>query len=177
VTVLDVGCGSLKRGSVGIDIQRTASVDVVADVHRLPLRDGSINGCIAYSVLEHVNNPLQVIREVNRVLQERGWFEIRVPRDSRLRLDTFLFCATLNVKLLKQQYSFLKTGAHQHQFSTRALKRILKMSGSSANCVIFSAVRLETKHNMLVDIFRYLRNIYIVAEKVTALSPSQRERY
>jgi len=68
--VLDLGCGSLKRGNVGVDLERTSKVDIIADAHYLPLRSRSFNGCIAYAVLEHVNNPLQVIHEISRVLRE-----------------------------------------------------------------------------------------------------------
>lgn len=165
MTVLDLGCGSSKRGSIGVDTERTSCVDTIADAHCLPFRDCSFDGCVAYSVLEHVNNPLHVIGEVNRILKENGWFKIRVPRDSRLKLDIVLFCATFDIKQLKLQYVFLKSGLHKHQFSTRALKRILKSKGFSVAFVTFPLMRRETKYSLPIDIFQYLRNIYINCQK------------
>ncbi len=170
--VLDVGCGSSKRGSIGVDTERTPSVDALADAHYLPFRDRSFDGCVAYSVLEHVNNPLQVVGEVNRILKESGWFKIRVPRDSRLRLDTVLFCATFDIKQLRLQYAFLKSGLHKYQFSTRALTRILKSKGFSVAFVTFPLMRKETKHRLPIDIFQFLRNMYMIARKVTSPPPS-----
>jgi len=168
LTVLDLGCGSLKRGLIGVDIQRTSSVDIVADAHHLPLRDHSVSECFAYSVLEHVDNPLMVVREIHRVLRENGWLKIRVPRDSRLRLDTFFFCVFFDVKQLRQQYTFLKAGKHKYQFSTRSLTRILEENGFSTTLVTFSVMRRERKRRFLIDIYQYLRNIYVVAKKMNS---------
>ena len=165
MSVLDIGCGASKRGDVGVDLERTSDVDIVADVHCLPLRNSSFKGCVAYAVLEHVENPFHVIREISRVLMENGWLKIRVPRDSRLRLDPFKFLVTFNLRELKQQYRFLKSGAHKWQLSTRTLKKILERNGFSVSVVTFTSLRRETEDKLPVSVFKYLRNVYIVAQK------------
>lgn len=113
---------------------------------------------------------MQVVREINRVLEYDGWLKVRVPRDSRLRFDTFVFCVTLNIKQLRRQYEFLKRGEHKYQYSIGALTRILRRNGFSVYSLPFSSMRRETKNRLLVDFFEYVRNIYLVSLKAIDVS-------
>jgi hypothetical protein len=45
VVGLDVGCGKNKRAEIGIDRFKSKGVDVVADMHFLPFRDGTFGFC------------------------------------------------------------------------------------------------------------------------------------
>jgi len=44
MVILDIGCGHRKApNSICVDIRRTRGVDIIADVCRLPFKDGSID--------------------------------------------------------------------------------------------------------------------------------------
>ena len=78
--VLDVGCGSMidrvgyTPGDeyIGTDITKSKYATVLADIHKLPFKNESFDTCICNFVLEHVKEPLIVLRECNRVLKWGG---------------------------------------------------------------------------------------------------------
>ncbi len=53
--------------------------DIVGDIHALPLLDNSQPAIICESVLEHVENPHQAVRELYRVLEPGGYLYVYVP--------------------------------------------------------------------------------------------------
>ncbi|MBI2030301.1 class I SAM-dependent methyltransferase [Candidatus Kaiserbacteria bacterium] len=53
--------------------------DLVGDVHHLPLADESVDAVICIALLEHVENPIQAVNEIYRVLKPGGYFYIYVP--------------------------------------------------------------------------------------------------
>ncbi len=113
--VLDVGCGA---GSVakavrrerpdltvfGCDVSASAlavaneSPDGVdfrsAQAERLPFGDGELDFVWIFDVLEHVENPEQVLREVSRVLKPSGGFHIVLPLEGDGFLYRLVGCGT-----------------------------------------------------------------------------------
>jgi 2-polyprenyl-3-methyl-5-hydroxy-6-metoxy-1,4-benzoquinol methylase len=82
--VLDLGCGlggySKALGDRGFDVlafdvhsdyvERARSLGVAAEVYdgkRLPLADGSVDTVFLFEVLEHLENPAELLREARRV--------------------------------------------------------------------------------------------------------------
>lgn len=53
--------------------------DVVGDIHNLPMPNASIDAVICIAVLEHVEEPLQAMKEIYRVLKPGGFCFIYVP--------------------------------------------------------------------------------------------------
>jgi SAM-dependent methyltransferase len=128
--VLDVGCGENKRGTVGVDIRRTGMVDVLCDAHHLPFVDGIFEGCYAYAILEHVENPVKVLKEISRVLMDSGWLEVLVPTDSRLRSDYIACILSFDlIRCYKVYYKAMKSGEHKWQYSEQGLKQLLRLIG------------------------------------------------
>jgi len=100
--VLDVGCGggNIARGIkkyrpdlevYGIDISQKA-INVaksrsgkvtfsVAPSEKIPFPDNYFDMVTMYDVLEHVDDPLLVLKEVRRVLKDSGVFHIFLPLD------------------------------------------------------------------------------------------------
>ena len=114
--VLDIGCGA---GSVakavkherpdlevyGCDVSRSAlalaeaspeGVDFrLAQAEKLPFADGEMDFVWIFDVLEHVENPEQVLREVARVVRPGGGFHIVLPLEGqRGTLYRLIGCGT-----------------------------------------------------------------------------------
>lgn len=70
--ILDVGCGSSKRGDIGIDIYRREGVDVVADAHFLPFVSECFDEVFSVNLLEHLHSVGFALREQKRVLKKGG---------------------------------------------------------------------------------------------------------
>lgn len=75
--VLDLGCGGSRYAAsfphrVGVDLRPGRGVDVVADAHRLPIRDGSFAVVLTTEMLEHTSEPQRVVDEMGRVLRPGG---------------------------------------------------------------------------------------------------------
>lgn len=72
--VVELGSGSrrLSPTILNIDLFPLPNVDIVADVHDLPLASNSVDHVILDSVLEHVADPTRLIREIMRVLKPGG---------------------------------------------------------------------------------------------------------
>jgi SAM-dependent methyltransferase len=81
--VLIVGGGTIGAGSsalcmdrdvdvVSLDVYASPHTTFVADGHRLPLVDGSVDAVWIQAVLEHVLDPPAVVAEIHRVLKPDG---------------------------------------------------------------------------------------------------------
>lgn len=101
--LLDIGCGSkpyaaLTRGlvdrHVGVDHPGgpfgLAGMDAASTAYRLPFRDASFRTVLSTSVLEHLEEPVEALREAWRVLEPGGamicvtpflWHLHQEPRD------------------------------------------------------------------------------------------------
>lgn len=114
--VLDVGCGAGSVAKavkherpdlevVGCDVSRSALAVAqasaegvefqVAEAERLPFADGEFDFVWIFDVLEHVEKPEQVLREVARVLRPGAGFHIVLPLEGQSwTLYRFLGCGT-----------------------------------------------------------------------------------
>ncbi|MBG0827862.1 class I SAM-dependent methyltransferase [Planomonospora sp. ID67723] len=72
--VADLGCGTQRYDPrmLCVDGGSYANVDLIADLSRLPLRDGVLSGITSIAVLEHVPDPDAHIAEMWRVLAPGG---------------------------------------------------------------------------------------------------------
>ena len=75
--VLEIGCGHYDhrpyfRNLRRLDIDPGYGPDVIGDALRLPLADDSVDASISISVIEHVHDPYQMVREWHRVLKPGG---------------------------------------------------------------------------------------------------------
>lgn len=132
--VLDIGCRDGTLTSYYAAGNRVVGVDLDADalakarerhgyeVHRvnlnlepLPVADASCDVVVAGEVLEHLQFPDEVVKEIHRVLRPGGRFIGSVPNAFRLR-NRMLFA-------LGRQYETDPT--HLHQFSPETLRATL----------------------------------------------------
>lgn len=79
--VVDLGAGGrqISPDTICVDFLPLASTDVVADVERLPFRDGSVDVVVATGLLEHVVDERACIAEMARVLRPGGVAHVEMP--------------------------------------------------------------------------------------------------
>ena len=83
---LNLGCGERKKaGYVNLDWQEAVRPDVVHDLNKLPypFRDAAFDVIEASHVIEHLDRPFAVMKELHRLLKPGGQLQVRVPHFSR----------------------------------------------------------------------------------------------
>lgn len=79
---LDLGCGARKKPkTIGIDIHPQPNVDYVVDLQTepLPFPDKSVEYIHSSHFLEHIDNPINIFREISRVCIEGAELEFWTP--------------------------------------------------------------------------------------------------
>lgn len=79
--ICDVGAGGRRIAPhvVTVDAFPGPEVDIVGDIHALPIPDASYDGVFCTGTLEHVRDPWQAVRELHRILKPGGLVHIDVP--------------------------------------------------------------------------------------------------
>lgn len=102
--LLEVGCGQKRRweNSVTLDVNPRTVADVIQDLNIVPypFPDNHFDIVIAEHILEHLNNVVQVVEELYRILKPGGILYVEVPHFSNS--------------------GFFTDPTHVHAFSTRS---------------------------------------------------------
>lgn len=79
--VVELGSGSrrLRADIVTVDLFPSLNVDIVADIAKTPIKGGAVDAVILDSVIEHVPDPVGVVREARRILKPGGRLFINTP--------------------------------------------------------------------------------------------------
>lgn len=78
ILILGSGVSRYER-AIHLDIDDFPGVDLIADAHRIPLKDESVEGLICEVVLEHIHDPIRVISECFRVMKPGATCFFLVP--------------------------------------------------------------------------------------------------
>src|SRR5262245_18923873 len=79
--ILDVSAGGRRivPQVTTVDAFAGPGVDIVGDIHKLPIADNSYDCVFCTGTLEHVENPWQAVSELYRVTRPGGIVHIDVP--------------------------------------------------------------------------------------------------
>jgi SAM-dependent methyltransferase len=111
---LEIGCGSgsllaaaasLGRQGIGVDVsmlwlqvaarmikaQGARPVLAAALAEALPLADGAVSAVVSLDVIEHVNNPVPYLAEIDRVTKSGGYLAIATPNRFSLSSEPHVF--------------------------------------------------------------------------------------
>jgi SAM-dependent methyltransferase len=116
--VFDIGCGNkpynklfdgLIQSYKGCDIVQSSlnKVDIICEATSIPLEDQLFDTIITTQVMEHLDNPEQMLKEANRLLKNGGHLIISIP-----------FCWELH----EEPYDFFR-------YSKYGLKALLERNG------------------------------------------------
>jgi 2-polyprenyl-3-methyl-5-hydroxy-6-metoxy-1,4-benzoquinol methylase len=111
-------CCRYAREELGVEVK-----NAILETADLP--DESFDVVLLNHVIEHLDNPLGTLREVNRVLKPGGHFVIETPR-----YDSLMF------KLMGRRERSVSCGGHIYFFTTQSLRNLYEAAG-------FSTVRLD----------------------------------
>jgi len=114
--VCDVGAGGrrLTPDVITVDAIVAPQVDIVGDIHRLPIGEGCFDVVFCTGTLEHVRDPWQAVSELRRILKPGGLVHIDVPFMQAYHADpTDYWRFTLDgLRLLCRDFEELDAGVH-----------------------------------------------------------------
>jgi 2-polyprenyl-3-methyl-5-hydroxy-6-metoxy-1,4-benzoquinol methylase len=150
---LDIGCSdgmylkTFAAGSRGIEqlsvlaeAARQNGMDVIqGDVFEClsGLQDASFQGVLFSHVMEHVERPIDVLREINRVLVPHGTLVLGLPTEKNL----FRF-------LFRHDYF---DGTHIYSFSVRNARKLLEITGFLPGKVVWHLPKFRGKTGTIVN--------------------------
>ena len=62
-----------------MDYDASTGANIIGDIHHIPLPADSVDAIICHSVIEHVINPIQAMKEMHRILKTGGKMFFHVP--------------------------------------------------------------------------------------------------
>jgi predicted SAM-dependent methyltransferase len=84
---LDLGCGQHKlEGYIGLDIEPFEGVDYIVDIcDHIPYPDNSVGLINCTQVLEHLENPLDALKEMHRISTDDAVITLSIPNLMNVR--------------------------------------------------------------------------------------------
>ena len=83
--ILDIGCGNNKiKNAIGLDIDKNTQADIVWDLDKYPypIEDNEFDKVYAKHIIEHVDDPIEFMKEVYRIIKPNGTCFIETPHFS-----------------------------------------------------------------------------------------------
>jgi SAM-dependent methyltransferase len=134
-TVLELGCGngsfikvcvSRQWKTIGSDlnpdlenvIKAIGGDFIYTELPKIELPDNSLDAVFAWQVLEHLYEPIETLREIERVLKPDGIFAFSVPNS-----DCWQF------KFFKDKWAGLQVPTHISHFSEKTICQLVEKSG------------------------------------------------
>jgi len=109
---------------------------ISGDVFNLPLPSNSFDFILLSEVLEHLNDPLMALKEIQRLLKKGGSFIVSVPYNETISYQMCIHCNKPT-----------PTNAHLHSFDENKLVNLVKSVGltpvKTSKCLSKAANRLH----------------------------------
>ena len=163
--ILNLGCGKTRiPDSIGVDgVKIEGCVDVVHDLNVVPypFEDNYADEIHMYHVLEHLDNPVEKLEEIHRLLKPGGVLYLRVPHFSSMGAFTDI---THKRPFGYWSFDCFKKDHDQHfytQVEYEILKKEIKYFGLYPNTGVYAKHVHPNKCPRLVRPFVLLVNFFI----------------
>lgn len=116
LALLNLGCGQDDWGDIRVDLDFAtqtgvpSNLNLRADAHALPFRDKAFARCRCWHVLEHAQNPVQVLNEIRRVSSSA---DVRFPVDEGYKMQMLIGIVSLEWQIFKTAYLTFRRRAHK----------------------------------------------------------------
>lgn len=132
MVIIDVGCGVMPEhystpDSVGIDInfvhgKVSVRYPIIADVHKIPIRNGVVDSFIICAILEHLDKPNMCLKELHRITKDGGFGVGNIPIHADTRREVFKrffkefpFATFYTIKKLLRWIKYFKIDGLMHK--------------------------------------------------------------
>lgn len=183
--VLDIGCGkkpyerlfSGVTSYIGLEIcdakNRTdKKIDILYDGRRFPFENNTFDSIVTFEVFEHVFNPDEFLKEVNRVLKINGvllmsasfiWDEHEQPYD-------YARYSSFGLKSLLSKYGF---EVIEHRKTVQGLRIIFQL----INVYIYKIIAVKNIYLDLLFTIIFTSPFNILGEILSRFFPSNKDLY
>lgn len=82
---LNLGCGGdLKEGYVNVDFEKFKGIDLSFDLNKVPypFKKNEIEKVLMFNILEHLENPYEIMKEIYRICKPGAKIYLKVPHFS-----------------------------------------------------------------------------------------------
>jgi ubiquinone/menaquinone biosynthesis C-methylase UbiE len=168
MTVLDVGCGSGHyqksskfRGAINIDVlkpEKKIPNFVLCDAQSLPFRECVFEKVYFYDVLEHLEKPVQCLKDIKRVTKHNGVIVLGTPNA--------LFFPKILLSAIKGKY--YPDGGHIATYGLPELKNLLTYANFK-NFHIYTVTYRNDKDNIMLDIITRLTPKVLKSRQLKAI--------
>lgn len=148
--ILDVGCGDghflVEAQKRGWQVYGTEFTKESADIARkkgIHMRQGSLNAknfkniqfdvITSFEVIEHINNPLEEMKEVSSLLKKGGLFYVTTPNFNALER-----------RFLGERYPIIAYPEHLIYFTPKTISRLMSKVGLSKKNILTTGLKLSS---------------------------------
>ena len=107
---------------INLDLYPGENIDVVSDASNMPFENEKFDLVVCQAVLEHVDNPTNIVNEIKRVLKKEGFFYCTVPFLQGYHPDPedFQRFTIKGMRNLLNNFDIIQTGISSGPFSAIA---------------------------------------------------------
>lgn len=176
------------KGAVGLQTGDwdNSKLDIVSDITQIPLPDASVDAIMCTEVFEHIPDPIQAIREFNRLIRPGGHLLITAPFCSLTHFAPYHFYTGFNRYFYEKHLSendfeiiecqtngnyfeYIGQEVHRvgHMARRYAGRRVSLLDRVFLNGTLWVLQRLSKKDKNSAELLSY--GIHIFARKKTSL--------
>jgi|Deesub1362A_J573_1020465.scaffolds.fasta_scaffold02187_5 ubiquinone/menaquinone biosynthesis C-methylase UbiE len=136
---------------IGIDLNKTGvhkhrlKNSVIGSGFYLPFKENSFDVVLLAEVLEHLENPIEILKEINRVLRKNGKLLLTTPSSFSLYRLIRFWLFSKNPERRENYRKYLGAPSHIQIFDPLSLCNLIESTG-------FKVLKIETKNFTFISL-------------------------